>query len=208
MRKKTTWIIICTVLVLSACSKLLPSMIDPSNGLCGPVDMSSAQTILFSQGNDAFFRNFSSANGLGPYFGGTSCGSCHTSDSWGHPFAILTRFGQTDSSGNRFLAEGGPQLGTFCLPSYTAENIPAGATSSKFIAPITAGSGFLEAVPDSEILAAVAANQNNPDGVRGHPNYNTVPAYVSPLPGAIPRNGKYICRFGRKGSPIIYFNRW
>lgn len=175
-------------------------MIDPSKGLCGPVDMSAAQTILFSQGNDAFFKNFSSGNGLGPYFVATSCGSCHTSDNRGHPFTILTRFGQTDSTGNKYLAQGGPQLGTFALPGYTAERIPAGATSSKFIAPITAGSGFLEAVPDSEILAMAEANQNNPDGVRGHPNYNTVPSYVTPFPGAIIRNGKYICRFGRKGS--------
>ncbi len=175
-------------------------MIDPSQGLCGPVHLSNSQSILFSKGNDAFFRNFSSSEGLGPYFVATSCGSCHTSDNRGHPFTILTRFGQTDSTGNKFLAQGGPQLGTFCLPGYTPEQIPFGATSSKFIAPITAGVGFLEAVPDSEILSIASANQNNPDGVRGHPNYNTIPSWVTPLPGAIPQNGKYICRFGRKGS--------
>jgi CxxC motif-containing protein (DUF1111 family) len=201
MRKKTIWVILIIVACLSACSKLLPSMINPENGLCGPVDgLSNAQTILFSKGNDAFFATFTAANGLGPYFVATGCGSCHTSDNRGHPFTILTRFGQVDSTGNKFLAEGGPQLGTFCLPTYTAEQIPDGATSSKFIAPITAGVGFLEAVPDSEILAMAASNQNNPDGVRGHPNYNTIPPFVTPLAGAIPQNGKYICRFGRKAS--------
>lgn len=200
MRKKTICVIMIIIVALSACSKLLPSMIDPSKGLCGPVDLSSAQTILFSKGNDAFFANFTSANGLGPYFVATSCGSCHTSDNRGHPFTILTRFGQTDSTGNKFLSKGGPQLGTFCLPGYTAEKIPDGAASSKLIAPITAGAGFLEAVPDSEILAMEAANQNNPDGVRGHPNYNILPSFVEPLNGAIPGNGKYICRFGRKGA--------
>ena len=176
-------------------------MIDPSEGLCGPVSLSSAQTILFSQGNDQFFANRTAATGLGPYFVATGCGACHSSDNRGHPFTILTRFGQSDTTGNTFLAEGGPQLGTFCLPGYTPESIPSGATSSKFIAPITAGVGFLEAVPDSEILALAAANLTNQDGVRGHPNYNTMPSYASPLPGAIPRSdGKYICRFGRKGS--------
>lgn len=97
--------------------------------------------------------------------------------------------------------QGGPQLGSFCLPGYTPEEIPDGATSSKLIAPITAGVGFLEAVPDSEILALAASNATNPDGVRGHPNYNSIPSYVNPLNGAIPRSdGKYICRFGRKGA--------
>lgn len=176
-------------------------MIDPSEGLCGPVSLSSSQTILFSQGNDQFFANRTAATGLGPYFVATGCGSCHGSDNRGHPFTILTRFGQTDSTGNKFMAEGGPQLGAFCLPGYAPEQLPTGATSSNFIAPITAGVGFLEAVPDSEIIAMAAANLANPDGVRGHPNYGSIPSYVTPLNGAIPRaDGKYICRFGRKAS--------
>lgn len=92
-------------------------------------------------------------------------------------------------------------MGTFNLPGFTPEQLPAGASSARLIAPITAGVGFLEAVPDSEILALAAANVNNPDGVRGHPNYNILPAVFSPLPGAIQRaDGKYICRFGRKGA--------
>jgi len=183
-------------------------MINPENGLCGPITLTNSQTILFSQGNDQFFANRSSATGLGPYFVATACGSCHSSDNRGHPFTILTRFGQTDSTGNKFLAEGGPQLGTFCLPGFTPEQIPAGATSTKLIAPITAGVGFLEAVPDSEIIAMADANVNNPNGVRGHPNYNTIPSYVTPLYGAIPRpDGKYICRFGRKGAVYNLFQQ-
>jgi len=183
-------------------------MINPENGLCGPISLSNSQTILFSAGNDQFFANRSSATGLGPYFVATACGSCHSSDNRGHPFTILTRFGQTDSTGNKFLAEGAPQLGTFALPGYTPETIPAGATSTKLIAPITAGVGFLEAVPDSEIIAMADANVNNPNGVRGHPNYNTIPSYVTPLSGAMPRpDGKYICRFGRKAAVYNLFQQ-
>ena len=194
-------IIILAVAAFTACSKLLPSMINPSIGICGPVSLSNAQTVLFSAGNDAFFANRTAATGLGPYFVATGCGSCHSSDNRGHPFTILTRFGQTDSTGNKFLAEGGPQLGAFCLPGFMPEQLPPGATSSKLIAPITAGVGFLEAVPDSEILAMAAANENNPDGVRGHPNYDSIPAYATVLNGSYPRgDGKYICRFGRKGA--------
>ena len=204
MRKKTTLVIVSIIIIVagfSACSKLLPSMINPEDGLCGPVSLSNAQSVLFAQGNDQFFNIRTAATGLGPYFVSNSCGSCHTSDNRGHPFTILTRFGQIDSTGNKFLAEGGPQLQNANLPGYLPEQIPPGATSSKFIAPITAGVGFLEAVPDSEILAMAEANLNNPNGVRGHPNYNDIPTYVTPLNGAIPRaDGKYICRFGRKAS--------
>jgi CxxC motif-containing protein (DUF1111 family) len=204
MKKKSSIVIISIVLMVigfAACSKLLPSMIDPSIGICGPISLSNTQTVLFSAGNDQFFANRTAATGLGPYFVATGCGSCHSSDNRGHPFTILTRFGQTDSTGNKFIAEGGPQLGKYCLPGLMPEQLPPGATSSQFIAPITAGAGFLEAVPDSEILAFAAANQNNPDGVRGHPNYNTIPSFASILPGTFRRaDGKWICRFGRKAS--------
>jgi len=197
-----------TITSVTSCKKIFPEMINPEDGLCGPISLSSDQTILFSAGNDQFFATRTTATGLGPYFVATGCGSCHSSDNRGHPFTILTRFGQTDSTGNKFLAEGGPQLGTFCLPGYTPEQIPAGATSTKLIAPITAGVGFLEAVPDSEIVNMAIANENNPDGVRGHPNYNTVPSYVTQLNGSNQRaDGKYICRFGRKASTYSLFQQ-
>ena len=89
---------------------------------------------FISQGNDQFFANRSAATGLGPYFVATGCGSCHSSDNRGHPFTILTRFGQSDTTGNTFLNESGPQLGTFCLPGYIPETIPGGASSTRLIA--------------------------------------------------------------------------
>jgi len=212
MSKKSTILIslftLTIVIIITSVSSCKTDMINPEEGLCGPIGLSSAQTILFSAGNDQFFATRTAATGLGPYFVSTGCGGCHSSDNRGHPFTILTRFGQTDSTGNKFLAEGGPQLGTFSLPGYTPEQIPAGATSTKLIAPITAGVGFLEAVPDSEIIAMAKANENNPDGVRGHPNYGDIPSYVTPLAGAIPRaDGKYICRFGRKASVYNLFQQ-
>ena len=205
MIKKKRTLVICTIVVVIAtltnCSKMLPKMIDPNYGVCGPVSLSSAQSILFAQGNDQFFAIRTAANGLGPYFVSTGCGECHSSDNRGHPFTILTRFGQADTNGNKYLAQGGPQIQNICLPGFMPQQIPAGAASSKLIAPITAGVGFLEVVPDSEILAIAAANVNNTDGVRGHPNYNAIPLYATPLPNAIPRgDGKYICRFGRKAA--------
>jgi hypothetical protein len=58
----------------------------------------------------------------------------------------LTRFGQTDSTGNHFLGRGGPQLQNRAIPSYDPEQIPAGATFSKFTPPANTGLGFIEAV--------------------------------------------------------------
>jgi CxxC motif-containing protein (DUF1111 family) len=204
MRKKSFLVIsllVGGIAAFTACSKLLPSMINPEEGLCGPVSLDNAQTVLFSTGNNAFFANRTASTGLGPYFVATGCGSCHTSDNRGHPFTILTRFGQSDTLGNTFLNEGAPQLGTFALPGFMPEAIPPGATSTKLIAPITAGVGFLEAVPDSEILNIAAANANNSDGVRGHPNWDTIPHFAIILNGSNPRaDGKWICRFGRKGA--------
>ena len=193
--------IVIAIATLTNCSKMIPKMINPENGLCGPVGLSNAQSVLFAQGNDQFFAVRTGATGLGPYFVSTGCGNCHASDNRGHPFTILTRFGQADTFGNKFLTMGGPQLQNANLPGFTPQQIPPGATSSQFIAPITAGVGFLEAVPDSEIIALAAANVNDPNGVRGHPNYGTLPAYVTPFANAIPRaDGKYICRFGRKAA--------
>jgi CxxC motif-containing protein (DUF1111 family) len=204
MRKKTLLVIsilIGAIAAFTACNKLLPSMINPQEGLCGPISLDNAQTILFSTGNNEFFATRTASTGLGPYFVATGCGACHTSDNRGHPFTILTRFGQSDTLGNTFINEGAPQLGAFALPGLMPEAIPAGATSTKMIAPITAGVGFFEAVPDSEILNIAAANANNPDGVRGHPNWDTIPSFAIILNGSNPRaDGKWICRFGRKAS--------
>ena len=211
MKRKATLLITFIILAiagLSSCYKLLPQMPDSTNTLCGPVSLSNAQAVLFAAGNDQFFAIRTATTGLGPYFVSTGCGECHSSDNRGHPFTILTRFGQSDTTGNTFIAEGGPQLQNANLPGFQPQQIPSGATSSKLIAPITAGVGFLECVPDSEILALAAANLTNPDGVRGHPNYDTIP-YWSPINvNSIPRgDGKYICRFGRKASVYSLFQQ-
>jgi CxxC motif-containing protein (DUF1111 family) len=211
MKRKAT-LLICFITLaiagLSSCYKLLPKMADPTQTLCGSVGLSNAQAVLFATGNNNFFQIRTAATGLGPYFVSTGCGECHSSDSRGHPFTILTRFGQTDSTGNTFLSEGGPQLQNTNLPGLMPQQIPPGATFSKLIAPITAGVGFLECVPDSAILAMATANLTNPDGVRGHPNYDTIPSWSPVNSNSIPRgDGKYLCKFGRKASVYSLFQQ-
>ena len=133
-------------------------------------------------------------------FVASSCASCHAGDGKGHPFTTLTRFGQTDSTGNHFLDQGGPQLQNRAIPGYLPEQIPAGANFAKFTPPGNTGLGFLELVSDSDILAMADPNDADGDGISGVPNYNNLPGFVSPFPDAIPRGGKFICRFGKKAA--------
>ncbi|MBK9732835.1 MAG: thiol oxidoreductase [Chitinophagaceae bacterium] len=188
-------------LAVYSCTKLEPAAPVADTVMDAPLDgMTSAQYKLFNEGAGEFDEVYHTETGLGPVFVATSCGSCHAGDNRGHLFTILTRFGQPDTAGNRFLAMGGPQLQNRAIQGHSPEEIPAGATSSKFTAPIASGVGFLELVSDADIIAMAEANITHPDGVRGHPNWNTIPDYVIPFPDAVSKGGKYICRFGRKAS--------
>ena len=133
--KKTYWILagfITAIIIIQACSKLQPAAPADDELLDGPVaGLTYEQNRQFLAGDVAFNDEvFTTQTGLGSIFVATSCGSCHAGDGKGHPFTTLTRFGQTDSTGNQFLHLGGPQLQNRALPGYAAEQIPAAATFS------------------------------------------------------------------------------
>jgi CxxC motif-containing protein (DUF1111 family) len=195
-------VLITAVVTAVACTKLLPGAPADDELLDGPVaGLSYEQNRQFLAGDVAFNDEiFTTQSGLGSIFVATSCGSCHAGDGKGHPFTTLTRFGQTDSTGNQFLHLGGPQLQNRALPGYTPEQIPAGAAFSKFTPPANTGLGFLELVPDAAILAMADPNDINGDGISGVPNWNQVPAYTVIPANAISQNGKYIHRFGKKAA--------
>lgn len=202
--KKTIllYLIILSITAIIACQKILPKAPPEDALLDGPVEgLSYEEHRRFLAGDVAFNDEiFTSANGLGPVFVATSCGSCHAGDGKGHPFTTLTRFGQVDSTGNKFLHLGGPQLQNRALPGYMPEQIPAGATFSNFTPPANTGLGFLELVTDADILAMADPNDANGDGISGVPNYEYLPSFVTPFSNAIARNGKYIHRFGKKAA--------
>jgi CxxC motif-containing protein (DUF1111 family) len=133
-------------------------------------------------------------------FVSASCGSCHAGDGKGHPFTTLTRFGQTDSTGNHFLPQGGPQLQNRAIPGFMPEQIPAGATFSKFTPPANTGLGFLDAVPDNTLLSMTDEHDADGDGISGRVNWITLPSYITYRPGTVLQNGKYIGRFGKKAA--------
>lgn len=190
------------VTVMVACEKIMPPAPADDELLDGPVaDLSYEQNQRFLLGDVAFNDEiFTLENGLGPVFVATSCGSCHAGDGKGHPFTTLTRFGQIDETGNKFLDQGGPQLQNRAIPGYLPEKIPAGATFSKFTPPANTGLGFLELVSDADILAMADLDDADHDGISGVPNYCTLPQYVVPFANAIQKNGRYIHRFGKKAA--------
>ncbi len=195
-------IIVLGVIIFEACSKFEPAAAANDQLLDGPVDgLSFQQNRQFLAGDVAFNDEiFTSATGLGSLFVATSCGSCHAGDGKGTPFTTLTRFGQIDTTGNTFLHLGGPQLQNRALPGFTPEQIPAGATFSKFTPPANTGLGFLELVSDADILAMADPTDQNNDGISGIPSYEYIPSFVQPFPNAIALNGKYIHRFGKKAA--------
>ena len=162
--------------------------------------LSGAELSQFLRGDAAVNEVFTSKTGLGATFVGTSCINCHAGDGKGHLFTTLTRFGQIDETGNLFLNKGGPQLQNRALPGFLPEQIPTGATFSKFTPPAFTGLGFFQYVLDATILAMADPNDTNGDGISGVPNWIEIPSYSIPNPNAITLNGKYIGRFGKKAS--------
>jgi len=199
--KKAFIVVVLGVLVV-ACSKVLPGAPPDDELLDGPVEgLSGEQNQVFLRGDIAFNDEvFTPATGLGPVFVATSCGTCHAGDGKGHPFTMLTRFGQTDAAGNKFLHLGGPQLQHRAIPGFLPEQVPAGATFSKFMPPANTGLGFLDAVPDATLIALADENDANGDGISGRPNWLNIPAYANARPASIEQNGKYIGRFGKKAG--------
>jgi CxxC motif-containing protein (DUF1111 family) len=196
--------IVILFFVLTSCDDLIPKGPESSGILDGPVEgLSAAESARFLRGDIAFNHEiFTAETGLGPLFVATSCGSCHPGDGKGHPFTTLTRFGQSDGSGNQFLDFGGPQLQNRALPGHAPELIPIGATSSKFTPPANTGLGFLAALTDAQILSNADADDIDGDGISGVPNYIEAPEYFEPKWYHQAKDGKYIGRFGKKAAAV------
>lgn len=202
-------VLAAAALLFASCESLLPPAPEPHETLDGPLDdLTGTQFRLFALGDEVFNeRVFSAADGLGPYFVATSCGSCHAGDGKGHPFTTLTRFGQSTPGGNLYLDRGGPQLQNRALPGFTPEMIPAGATFARFTPPAVTGLGFLEAVPDSLLLSLADPDDLDGDGISGVPSWIDLPDFIRPRPFSVTQGGKYIGRFGKKAAVYDLFQQ-
>ncbi len=200
MKKRSVFLFV--IIVVLGCQKLLPPAIAEDETLDGAIGgLTMEQNARFLSGDNAFNNEiFTKEAGLGPLFVATSCGTCHAGDGKGHPFTTLTRYGQSDSTGNQFLQMGGPQLQHRALPGFLPEQVPLGATFAKFMPPANTGLGLMEAVTDATLLSLADEYDADRDGISGRPNWITIPTYINVIPGAIQQNGKYIGRFGKKAS--------
>ena len=194
--------IAASVVLYLSCNKVLPEVPGDDQVLDGPIEgLTSEEKRMFLKGDAAFNDEvFTKETGLGPLFVANSCGSCHAGDGKGHPFSMLTRFGQSDTLGNQFLHLGGPQLQHRGIPGFQPETIPAGASFSSFMPPANTGLGFVEALSDATLLSLSDENDANGDGISGRPNWISVPGYCLFRPGTVARGGKYIGRFGKKAA--------
>ncbi len=202
MLKSINLILLLLSLITCSCADIHPPGPESDQLLDGPVDdLTFEQQRIFIRGDKAFNDLiFTSQSGLGPLFVATSCGSCHAGDGKGHPFSTLTRFGQSDASGNLYLERGGPQLQHLALPGYVPESIPLGAPFTRFTPPANTGLGFLDFVSDETILEFADPTDADGDGISGVPNWISLPSYVTLRPGAVTRDGKAIGRYGKKAA--------
>ena len=95
---------------------------------------------------------------------------------------------------------GAPQLQHRALPGYTPEEIPAGASSSKFTPPANTGDGYLDAVTDDDLLAMADPSDADGDGISGVPNRVAFKPYLTPRSGSKTNSGLFIGRFGKKAG--------
>lgn len=211
MSRKFTVLSLMALFIIAgiSCEKILPKAPADDQILDGPVPgLTSEELLQFIRGDVAFNDEvFTPQTGLGPIFVATSCGTCHAGDGKGHPFTTLTRFGQSDTVGNQFLHLGGPQLQNRAIYNYQPETIPAGASFSKFTPPANTGLGFVDAVPDADLLALADPNDSNGDGISGRPNWINIPSYLYTRPNTITQGGKYIGRFGKKAAAYDLFHQ-
>lgn len=182
---------------LIACDALLTEAPADGETFDAPLPgLSRDQLAAFARGDEAFGKAFAPNEGLGPLFNQPSCESCHPGDGKGNPRTNLTRFGNWNGvTFDLLLDNGGPQLQEKSISGVTAETIPAQANAiSVRSGPVVFGLGFIEAIPDSVILALADSTDSNGDGISGRPNWVSAPDYIGRGPGP------HLGRFGRKAG--------
>lgn len=168
-RKATLFSLVAISAFLPGCDLVNPQAAEPGDVFDGPLPgLSTAEMRAFIDGDQAFGRQFSPAEGLGPIFNNTSCAACHSADGRGRPSNALIRF----SIGDDLVPElGGPQLQTRAIAGALPEILPAGVQSSLRLPPPVFGMGLIEAIPEAAILALADPHDLNGDGISGRPNY-------------------------------------
>jgi CxxC motif-containing protein (DUF1111 family) len=190
---------------VGACDRLTTASPDPGDILDGPLPgLTQEELSAFIRGDEAFGRQFSPGEGLGPIFNNVSCASCHSGDGRGHLRNAFTRF----SIGQDLVPHlGGPQLQDKAIAGAVPERLPEGVQTSVRLPPPVFGVGLIEAIPEETILALADPHDSDGDGISGRPNF-VVPEDFVPIdePGGFvadeefPEGRPQLGRFSRKAQ--------
>ena len=161
-------LIVCTVALFTLGFVLLQpthrATVHAQASLGGPIpNLTKFETLLFNRGFQDFNKIWSPAQGLGPVFTQDQCSLCHHDPAvGGNSTQKITFFGKFNFDGtfNYLTNEGGyllqPQSVQKFKPacSLSGERIPSDATIiAEHQSPQTFGSGLIDNVADSDILA-------------------------------------------------------
>jgi CxxC motif-containing protein (DUF1111 family) len=148
----------------------------------GPTSAPGAPPELVDAGAALFANDFTAAQGLGPFFNGSACASCHVSPRIGgmgrEGLAVVTRIGRYRDGGgfDPLLDRGGPVarshailgLRAACLSEATVpQDVDIRSVRNT---PALFGMGLIDQIPDDAILALAVPHDG---GVNGHANIVT-----------------------------------
>ncbi len=182
----------------------IPQLIPPDDDIDSPFGdfetpfemLPSDLSAIFARGKEAFMKEFTVEEGLGPIFNQTSCVGCHPGNGRGLPDTALIRF---SIGHNLMLDMGGPQFQDKTIPGAPYETLPMGVDKSTRLPPPVFGMGLIENIPLETILSYADVDDTDGDGISGRPHWVTAPEFV-PSTEIGGGQGKQLGRFGRKAS--------
>lgn len=162
-----------------------PSTINNASDV--PIDGLAHDDVLkFNAGDDLFGLPFREADGLGPLYVRTACGSCHEEGSRGpglvQKMALVDADGFTASADQSALTFGhtikkGLEAGA--TTPITAPDLPNVKVTTRMGPPVL-GRGYMEAIDDAEILRMESEQAARGDGIHGKVNRVTFASVPNP----------------------------
>lgn len=134
---------------------------------------------LFRLGLEDFLEVEDSEEGLGPVYNGRSCSECHAVPRIGGSGTVMiVRAGLRDAEGRFVEPDGGSLIQMFSIPSHEVQPQfpPETAVISRRRAPALFGSGLIEAVDDSTLMALADPEDEDGDGISGRAHIVDDPA--------------------------------
>ncbi|MCP4835560.1 MAG: hypothetical protein GY895_12450, partial [Phycisphaera sp.] len=133
--------------------------------------LTPAQVDAYIAGRNAYKRQFTPEEGLGPVFNIPKCSGCHNNPIGGAGGVTVELFGFLDPETGEFdpLRDfGGPVKQASAIPGCDVETVPSAANVLAVRRTLgSMGYGLIEAIPDDAIEANADPDDLDGDGVRG-----------------------------------------